>query len=133
MPKTKSPKKNRRRISGALHKNRKKMNVSLSSSLRDKYGGIRNLPVKKGDIVSLIKGKDIMLAEKKQISKVDLSKMRVQVEGAKLNKTDGTEILRWVSPANIRLEQLGKVDSFRQKIIDRRVEAKKKLAETKEE
>ncbi|MFW9991554.1 MAG: 50S ribosomal protein L24 [Candidatus Odinarchaeota archaeon] len=127
MHKTKSPKKNRRRVRNQpLHRNRKKLNVSLSADLREKHG-IRNLPVRKGDVVSLIKGKDTLIGEKKRVMTVSTSKMKLQIDGVKLNKTDGTEVLRWVSPANIKIVQLGKVDQFRQKIIDRRKEAREKI------
>ncbi|MHA1166684.1 MAG: 50S ribosomal protein L24 [Candidatus Hodarchaeales archaeon] len=134
MHKTKSPRKNRVRTNNRpLHSRMKKLNVSLSSELRKKYGNIRNLPVKKGDTVSLVRGKDVIVSQKKQVTKVDLTKMKIQIDGAKLTKTDGTEILRWVSPANVKLVQLGKVDRKRQKIIDRRMEARKKIDEAKAE
>lgn len=134
MHKTKNPSKNRvRTAKRPLHARKKKLNVSLSADLRKKYGNIRNLPVKKGDTVSLVKGKDVVVAQKKQVTKVDLDKMKIQIDGSKLTKTDGTEILRWISPANVKLVQLGKVDRMRQKIIDRRMEARKKIDEMKAE
>lgn len=77
--------------------------------------------------MSLIKGKDTLIGEKKRVMTVSTSKMKLQIDGVKLNKTDGTEVLRWVSPANIKIVQLGKVDQFRQKIIDRRKEAREKI------
>lgn len=134
MHKTKNPRKNRvRTMNRPLHARKKKLNISLSPELRKKYGNIRNLPVKRGDIVSLVKGKDIVVTQKKQVAKVDFHKMKIQIDGAKLKKTDGTEILRWVSPANVKLVQLGKVDSKRQQIIDRRMEARKTIEEPKAE
>jgi large subunit ribosomal protein L24 len=99
------------------HQRKKDFNVHLSSDLRKKYG-IRSLPVRKDDTVLIMRGKFSGL--QKRVAHVSLKKRKVQIEGVKMTKTDGTEIFFWLEPSNLLLTNLGKIDDGRKKIIDRK-------------
>ena len=112
------PAQNRRaRREAPYHQRKNDFNVHLSSDLREKYG-CRSLPVRKDDTVRIMRGKFAGL--QKRIAHVSLKKRKIQIEGVKMTKTDGTEIFFWLEPSTVLLTNLGKIDDGRKRLIDRK-------------
>ena len=117
------PRKQRKRIyTMPLHARRRLLSANLSKELREKHKR-RNVRVRKGDKVKIMRGqfKGIVGV----VNKVDLKKVRVYVEGAKMKKQDGTEILYPIHPSNVQIIDL-KNDNMRFKGITWQEEAEDK-------
>ena len=65
------------------------MSVNLSKELRKKYGK-RNFPLRKGDMVKIMRGK--FRKKTGKISVVDAKKMKVEIEGMQIKKQDGSKV-----------------------------------------
>lgn len=132
--KTKQPRKQRKRLYEApLHKRQKMVAVNLSKELRKKLKK-RNMPVKKGDRVEVMRGKHTGM--KSLVNEVDLRSLMVTLEDVKKNKTDGTEIRVRIHPSNLMIIEPDMTDKKRQNIIKRvegEFEVKKPKTEKKEE
>lgn len=92
-------------------------NCHLSKDLRNKYK-VRTLPVRKDDQVSILRGKFAGL--NKRVTTISFKKGKIQLEGVKTTKTDGTEIFHYIDPSNCIITSLGKLDEGRKKILTRR-------------
>jgi len=124
------PSRNRRAKRESPYHHRKAVfNVHLSKDLRTKHG-IRALPVRKDDTVSILRGKFAGLS--KRVTNVSYKKSKIQCEGIKTTKTDGTEIFHYVDPSNCILTSLGKLDEGRRAIIQRRADSKKAVTAEEE-
>ncbi|MHA2336569.1 MAG: 50S ribosomal protein L24 [Candidatus Hodarchaeales archaeon] len=97
------------------HRRKRLMNVHLSKELREELH-TRSLPVRKGDTVIVTKGKNA--GWQKKVIKVNLKKMKVQIEGIKTTKTDSTEIFHYIHPSNLVITSLGERDD-RKKMFER--------------
>ena len=115
---TKQPRKQRKFLYNApLHLRQKLVAAPLSRELREKYG-VRNLPVREGDKVKVMRG-DFKGKEGK-VLEVDLKRYRIHVEGVTMTKTDGTEVFYPLHPSNVIIMELNLDDEERKKIIERR-------------
>ncbi|HOQ18868.1 MAG: large subunit ribosomal protein [Methanothermobacter sp.] len=115
---SKQPRKQRKYIYEApLHARRKMMSANLSRELREEYGR-RSLPIRKGDKVEILRG-DFKGHEGK-VEKVDLKRYRVYVEGATIQKVDGTTVYFPLHPSNLRIVDLNLDDEKRIKILERK-------------
>ncbi len=115
---TKQPRKQRKFLHNApLHLRSKMMAATLSENLREKYG-VRNLPVRVGDKVRVMRG-DFKGKEGK-VMEIDLKRYRIHIEGVTQKKTDGTEVFYPVHPSNVMIVELNLDDEKREKIIKRR-------------
>lgn len=116
--KSKKPKKQRKYIYKApLHTKKKFVSTLLSKELRKKYPK-RNIPIKKGDKVKILRGQF-----KKHMGKVelvDLKKLRVHVEGAQHIKRDGTKTYYPIHPSNVMITELNIEDKKRKKALERK-------------
>jgi large subunit ribosomal protein L24 len=122
---SKQPRKQRKYIAKApLHIKHKFMSAPLSKELRKKYK-IKNIEVKKGDEVKIMRGK----FRKKQgkISEVKLKKTRLSIEGIQRTKKDGTKIPVWFHPSKVKITNLNLDDKKRLKRI--KLEKKEKSGE----
>jgi len=118
MLKSKQPRKQRKFLYNApLHLRHKIMSATLSKELRQKYG-VRNLPVRTGDKVRIMRG-DYKGVEGKVVE-VDLKRYRIYVEGVTLKKINGTEVFYPIHPSNVMIVELNLDDERRKKIIERR-------------
>ncbi|MHA1300963.1 MAG: 50S ribosomal protein L24 [Candidatus Helarchaeota archaeon] len=125
--KTKSPRKQRKRLYNLpIHKKNKLFNVRLIPDLVAEYG-VRRLPVKKGDFVIITKGEFSDIEGK--IKRIDKKKVEVFVEGATVEKKDGSSLEIPIHPSQIVISKLKK-DKDREKIIERR---KREIEEIVEE
>lgn len=115
---SKQPRKQRKFIHKApLHIRHKLMSVTLSEELREQYGR-RNIPVRSGDTVRVMRG-DFKDHEGK-VEKVDLKHYRVMIEGMSVQKPDGNKVYHPVHPSNIKIIELDLEDDERNDIIERK-------------
>ena len=109
--KSSQPRKQRRALFNApLHKRQKLMSAPLSPELRKQYG-IRNLPVRKGDEVVIMRG---------NVVRVDLRRMRIYVDGATIKNARGEPRYYPIHPSNVMIVSLNLDDKARREIIERK-------------
>ena len=114
---SKQPRKQRKYLANApLHIRKKFLSVNLSKDLREKYGK-RNIPVKKGDVVKILRGK----FKKKQgkIKEVKLKISKVTVDGIQVKKQDGSKTDVKLQPSNLQIIELNTEDQKRLKQINK--------------
>ncbi len=129
LTKSKQPRKQRKAFFNApLHVRQKMMSAPLSPELREKYG-IRNLPVRKGDKVRIMRGD--FKGHEGRVVKVDLKRMRIYVEGVTIKRSDGTPVFRPIHPSNVMIIELDLSDEWRKRIIERRRKAREQLLKAK--
>ncbi|MDO8624673.1 MAG: 50S ribosomal protein L24 [Candidatus Diapherotrites archaeon] len=103
-PKSSKPRKQRKfSYNLALHQLYKRMAVHLSRELRKQLGK-RNVPVKKGDTVQVLSGKNTGKSGK--ITAVDYHTSRVAIEKVLRKKSDGKEIPVWIATSNLVITEL---------------------------
>ncbi|HIP84947.1 MAG TPA: 50S ribosomal protein L24 [Methanothermococcus okinawensis] len=117
LTKSKQPRKQRKALFNApLHRRRQIMSAMLSKELKEKYG--RNaLPVRKGDVVRIMRGdfKDI----EGKVLKVDYKSYRIHVEGASIKKQNGKEVPYPIHPSNVMILKLEESDERRFKFLEK--------------
>jgi len=119
---SKQPRKQRKYLANApLHLKKKTMSVNLSKELRKKHGK-RNIPVRKGDTIKIMRGK----FKKKQgkIIEVYIKRRKVAVEGILAKKQDGSKVNILLRPSILQIIELNMDDK-------KRIKAKK-IIESKE-
>ncbi len=113
-----------------LHIRHKFMSAPLSPDLREKYG-IRNLPVRKGDTVKVMRGK--WAGHEGKVVRVDLKHIRIFIEGVQFKKPDGTPVYYPIHPSKVMIVKLDLSDPMRRRVIERKQKAKKEvITEVKE-
>lgn len=124
---SKQPRKQRKYLYNApLHRKHKFLNAQLSKSLRQKYGK-RNLPLRKGDEVLVMRGS--FRKKKAKVSLVQLKRSRVALEGIQRSKKDGTKINVYFNPSKLQIQSLNLDDKKRLAVLER---VKKPSIKTKE-
>jgi large subunit ribosomal protein L24 len=122
----KDPRKQRKRLHNApAHLRHKRMAAPLAPELFSK--GAKALPVRKGDTVRIVRGDHVGFEGK--VSRVDLKRYRIFLEGLTREKVDGTNIFVPVHPSKVMIKSLKLDDKWRQAIL----EHKKQLAQSKKE
>ncbi len=117
-PISKKPRKQRRFLYNApLHLKRKMLAAHLSKELREKYKR-RSLPLRKGDEILVMRGKFKGRAGK--VSRVNLKKYRVYIEGITRKRTVGTEVQVPIHSSNLQTTNLNLVDKRRIRILERK-------------
>ena len=117
---SRQPRKQRKyRYNAPLHIRHKFMSALLSKQLRQSHG-MRNIEVRKGDEVKVMRGK----FKKKQgkIADVDIANTRVAIENIQRSKRDGSKVNVWFNPSNLMIISLNTDDK-------KRLKHKKKLKE----
>lgn len=115
---SKKPRKQRKyRHNAPLHIKKKFIASHLSKELREKYK-TRNLPLRKGDKVLIVKGQFKRTSGK--VEKINLKKTRVFVENIKIQKNDGTMAMFPLSPSNLIITALNLDDKKRVELIKRK-------------
>jgi len=108
---SKSPRKQRKYEANApLHIRRKFLSVNLSKELRKRYS-TRNVVVRKGDLVKVLRGK--FKGKEGKVLRVDTKKVRVFVEGVVRKKVDGSEVQVPLHPSNLQIIELNLEDEKR--------------------
>jgi large subunit ribosomal protein L24 len=110
------PRKQRKyRYNAPLHIKQKMMHVHLSPDLRKKYG-LRNILVKKGDKLRILRGQ---FAKKEgKVSRVSLKYDKVYVDGADLIKKDGTKQPLPLTVSNLMIIELNLSDKKRKQKLE---------------
>jgi len=88
---------------------------------------VKSLPVRSGDTVRVMRG-DRKGFEGK-ITRINLKKYRIYVEGLTREKVDGTTVFVPVHPSKVTVTRLNLDDKWRKKILERRQKAQKKPKE----
>ncbi len=124
---SKQPRKQKKYLANApLHIRKRFVSVNLSKELRTKHGK-RNIPVRKGDSVKIVRGK--FKGKKGKITKVNLKISKVNVEGIQVKKQDGSKVDIKLQPSNLQIIELNLEDRKR-KIEKTKENASKKTKST---
>ena len=86
------------------------LSTNLSKELRQKQG-MRNLPVRKGDTVKIMRGS--FKGKKGKVTKVFLKLSKVTVENIQIKKKDGSKSDVKLEPSNIQIIELNMDDKRR--------------------
>jgi large subunit ribosomal protein L24 len=121
---SRQPRKQRKyRRNAPLHVRQSLVSAHLSEVLRGRFGK-RSLPLRKGDVVKVMRGSD--KGFKARIERIDLKNSKVYIEGLNVKKVDGSEVLKPVEPSNLLITEPKMEDKRRQVIIERSKETKEK-------
>jgi large subunit ribosomal protein L24 len=121
------PRKQRKyRANAPLHIKRKLLNVNLSKELRKKYSR-RNIPVRKGDEIKIMRGK--FKNKNGKIISIDTKNSKIKIENIMVKKRDGSKVNVKIHPSNLQIITLNTDDKKR---IKTKTE-EKKTKESKEE
>ena len=124
------PRKQRKYAAKApLHIKRKMLSVNISKDLRKKYK-IRNIVVRKGDTVKIMKGK--FKKKTGKIIDVFTKISKVTIEGVQVKKQDGSKVNVKMQPSNLQITELNLNDKKRIKNMkEEKTETKTKTEEKK--
>ncbi len=111
------PRKQRKyRYNAPMHVRRRLINAHLEKSLRKEYKK-RSLPLRKGDEVFISRGE--FAGTRGKISRVDMKKLKIYVENAKVKKVSGQEVEAAIDPSNLIITRLNLDDRKRKKFLIR--------------
>jgi large subunit ribosomal protein L24 len=82
--------------------------------------GAKALPVRKGDTVRIMRGDNKGFEGK--VSRIDLKRYQIFIEGLTREKVDGTNIFVSVHPSKVMIKNLKLDDKWRQGIVERKKE-----------
>jgi len=115
---SKSPRKQRKMLFNMpKHKKHNLLTARLSNDLMDKYG-VKSMPIKKGDKVQIERGDYV--GHEGEVTFVDLKAIKIGVEGAVIEKTDGTEKIYPIHPSNVVITKLDLTDEMRKKSLEKK-------------
>ncbi|MEM4662584.1 MAG: 50S ribosomal protein L24 [Candidatus Diapherotrites archaeon] len=118
MAKSKKPEKQRKEIAELpLHKRKKLVTAHLSKELREELKR-RSLPVRKGDVVKIMRGS--FKGKSGKVTKVDLRKGVVYIEKIVRKKANGTEIPVPIRASKLLITSLDRSDEKRFKRLKQR-------------
>ena len=112
-----------------LHTKHRFMASNLSKELRKKLG-TRNVAVRKGDTVKIMRGK--FKKKTGKTSMIDVKRERISIEGIQTQKKDGTKINVYFHPSKIQITDLGEDRNLKNKEKKETREEKKPEEENKE-
>ncbi|MBW3012170.1 50S ribosomal protein L24 [Candidatus Woesearchaeota archaeon] len=106
----KAGKQRKYRYNAPKHIRAKLISSHLSKELRQKHS-TRSMPLRKGDSVKVMRGR--LKGETKKVESVDRNAFKVYLEGARITKTDGTEVPIVFEPSNLLITSLNTEDKRR--------------------
>lgn len=112
------------RFNAPLHIRKKLISANLSKELRKKYNR-RSFPLRKGDLVKIMRGS--FKGKSGKIEKVNLKKLKVSIEGIQRQKKDGTKINVWFDPSKLQIIELNLEDKKRLKKLENKNAQKKTI------
>ena len=126
----KSRKQRKYRAKAPIHLKRKFLSANLSKELRKKYGK-RNLPLKKGDAVVIMRGK--FRKKTGKIIMVNIKNLKAEIEGIQIKKQDGSKANVKFNPSFLQITELNLEDKKRNKAIaeSKKIETRPGVAELK--
>ena len=92
------------RFNAPLHIRQKFMSANLSKDLRKKVGK-RNIEVRKGDTVKIMRG--AFSGKQGKVNMVDLKRNRISIEGIQRQKKEGTKISVYFHPSKVQIVEMG--------------------------
>jgi large subunit ribosomal protein L24 len=95
-----------------LHLQNKIISAHLSKELREKHG-MRNITIRKGDEVKIMRGS--FKGRQGKVTKVEMQKKKVSIEGIQRKKMDGTKLDVWFHPSVLMIKTLNLDDKKRMK------------------
>ena len=120
---SKNPRKQRKYLYNLpLHIRKSLLSATLSKDLRKKYGK-RSLPVRKDDKVKVLRGQ--FKKKTGKVSRVNLKKIRIYIEGVENVKKDGSKAPYPVHPSNVMITELNLDDKERKMILERNKKGEK--------
>ena len=126
---SKQPRKQRKfRANAPLHLKRKMLAVNLSKDLKKKQGK-RNVVVRKGDKVKIMRGK--FKGKQGKILDVFTKQGRVTVEGIQVQKREGSKVPVKLQPSNLQITEMVERGKGKSKVEKK--EAKKETKTDKKE
>ncbi len=126
-PESSQPRKQRKWLYNApLHKKRKWIAAHLAENLLLKYNR-RTVTLVKGDTVKVMRG--AFKGHEDKVTRVDVKKGLVEIEGVTLTKADGKKVPRPIHPSNLLITKLNLTDRWRRRKLEERLpeEAKKEI------
>lgn len=130
---SKNPSKQRKyRAKAPIHIKKKLLSMNLSKDLRKKYSK-RNVEPRKGDTVTIMKGK--YKGKKGKISKLKIKRLKVYIEGLQVKKQDGSMVDVPFRASNLQITELNTDDKKRFKKLksDKKTETTEKKKDSKKE
>ncbi|MHA2270705.1 MAG: 50S ribosomal protein L24 [Candidatus Hodarchaeales archaeon] len=100
-----------------LHRKKRDLSAPLSEDLRKRYK-IRRLPVRRDDVVYLRIGS--FKETEGKVTRINVKKQRLEIDGITREKMDGSKIFYPIHPSNVVIVRLGRLDSSRRRIIERK-------------
>lgn len=120
---TRPGKQRKYRYKAPLHIMQAFVHVHLSQELRKKYG-IRNIGVRKGDTVSIVRGQ--YRKKKGKVQRVHLRRQKVFIEGIEQTRKDGTKSFIAFEPSNLMITELDLGDKKRKTKLEKKTSKEKK-------
>ena len=99
------------------HIRHKFMSAPLSKDLKSKHG-VRNMPIRSGDTVTIATGQ--FKGHSGKVASVNLAKVKIKVEGAAQSKRDGTTVMYPMDPSNVVITKLDLSDEVRKFKLEER-------------
>lgn len=128
---SKQPRKQRKYVAKApLHIKKKFVSANLSKELREKHK-LRSAPVRKDDVVKVMRGK--FKGKQGKVLEVNLKSSRIVVEGLQVKKMDGSKVNTRLQPSNVRIIELNLNDKKRFKRLNMETQKTKPLNSNKKE
>ncbi len=115
------------RHNAPLHIRHKFLSAHLSKDLRKKYGK-RNLPLRKGDEVLVVRG--AFKKKKAKVASVDHARARLTLEGIQRTKKDGTKVSVVFNPRALQIIALILDDPRRLSIDSKKTVGEKNASNT---
>ena len=128
-PLTKPTKQRKMLFNAPAHVRHRLLAAHLSEDLSASHE-VKSLPVRSGDTVRVMRG-DHRGVEGK-VTRVDLGKYRVYLEGLTREKVDGTTVFLGVHPSKVMITHLNLDDKWRKNILETKKERRKKPEEVAE-
>lgn len=122
-PLTKPTKQRKRFYQAPAHVRHRLLAAHLSPELRATHIA-KSIPVRSGDTIRVMRGDHKGFEGK--ITRIDLKKYRVYMEGLTRDKVDGTAIFVAVHPSKLMITRLNLDDKWRKKILERKQKPQKK-------
>jgi large subunit ribosomal protein L24 len=120
---SKQPRKQRKyRYNAPLHIKQKFIHANLSKELREKYNR-RGFQLRVGDVVKVMRGK--FKGKIAKVTKVNLKKLKIYLEGITRKKADGKEVQVPIRPSNLQIISLNLEDKARVRSLERKLDKNK--------
>ncbi len=115
---SKKPRKQRKySIKAPLHIKGKFLNTNLSKDLRKKYGK-RNIRIRKGDKVKIMRGQ--FKKKEGKVERVDTKKRVIFVSKIEVEKKDGSKAQKPINPSKCMITELNLDDKKRKDKLERK-------------